>query len=82
MHLIEKISPGAQLFLLRAEEHRVISLDMSGKIRLMYFRDKLSLHQLAKRSGLSRNTIRKWVRAPETTSPARRWSITKSLARR
>lgn len=31
----------------------------------MYFRDELSLHQIAKRTGLSRNTIRKWVRAPE-----------------
>jgi transcriptional regulator with XRE-family HTH domain len=36
----------------------------------MYFRDKLSLHQIAKRTGLSRNTIRKWVRAPEATQPA------------
>jgi transposase-like protein len=43
---------------------------MMGKIRRMYFRDKLSLHQIAKRTGLSRNTIRKWVRAPEATQPA------------
>lgn len=27
-------------------------------------RDKLSLHEIAKRTGLSRNTIRKWLRAP------------------
>ncbi|WP_200893106.1 helix-turn-helix domain-containing protein, partial [Pseudomonas syringae] len=40
-----------------------------GKIRRMYFRDKLSLHQIAKRTGLSRNTIRKWLRAPETKQP-------------
>lgn len=33
-------------------------------------RDKLSLHQTAKRTGLSRNTIREWVRAPETTQAA------------
>ncbi|AYC35065.1 IS21 family transposase [Pseudomonas cavernae] len=41
-----------------------------GKIRRMYFRDKLSLHEITKRTGLARNTIRKWVRAPETKQPA------------
>jgi len=40
-------------------------MEMMGKIRRMYFRDKLSLHEIAKRTGLARNTIRKWVRAPE-----------------
>ncbi|WP_411736480.1 sigma factor-like helix-turn-helix DNA-binding protein [Pseudomonas monteilii] len=34
-------------------------MEMMGKIRRMYFRDKLSLHEIAKRTGLSRNTIRK-----------------------
>ncbi|KPB35614.1 ISPsy20, transposase IstB, transcriptional regulator [Pseudomonas savastanoi pv. phaseolicola] len=48
----------------------MISMEMLGKIRRMYFRDKLSLHQIAKRTGLSRNTIRKWVRAPEANQPA------------
>lgn len=32
----------------------MISVEMMGKIRRMYFRDKLSLHQIAKRTGLSR----------------------------
>jgi transposase len=45
-------------------------MEMLGKFRRMYFCDKLSLHQIAKRTGLSRNTIRKWVRAPEATQPA------------
>ena len=40
----------------------MISMEMMGKIRRMYFRDKLSLHEIAKRTGLARNTIRKWVR--------------------
>ncbi|RMU43493.1 hypothetical protein ALP29_05056 [Pseudomonas syringae pv. avii] len=53
----------------RAGDHQVISMEMMGKIRRMYFRDKLSLHQIAKRTGLSRNTIRKWLRAPETKQP-------------
>lgn len=47
----------------------MISMEMMGKIRRMYFRDKLSLHEIAKRTGLSRNTIRKWVRASESKQP-------------
>ncbi|MDT3244524.1 helix-turn-helix domain-containing protein, partial [Pseudomonas amygdali pv. morsprunorum] len=43
-----------------------------GKTRRMYLRDKLSVHQIAKRTGLSRNTIRKWIRAPETKQPVYR----------
>jgi transposase len=31
----------------------------------MYMRDKVSLHEIAKRTGLSRNTVRRWLRAPE-----------------
>jgi transposase len=44
-------------------------MEMLGKIRRMYFRDKLSLHEITKRTGLSRNTIRKWVREPEEAQP-------------
>jgi transposase len=43
----------------------VITMEMLGKIRRMYLRDKLSLHEIAKRTGLSRNTLRRWLRAPE-----------------
>lgn len=32
----------------------------------MYFRDKKSLHEIAKLTGMSRNTIRKWGREPKT----------------
>ncbi len=44
-------------------------MEMIGKIRRMYFRDKISLHEIAKRTSLSRNTVRKWLRAPETATP-------------
>ncbi len=47
----------------------MISMEMMGKIRRMYFRDQLSLHEITKRTGLSRNTIRKWIRALEATQP-------------
>jgi len=48
----------------------VISMEMMGKIRRMYFRDKLSLHEIAKRTGLARNTIRKWVRGMRLGIPS------------
>ena len=40
-------------------------MEMLGKIRRMHLRDKLSLHEIAKRTGLSRNTLRRWLRAPQ-----------------
>lgn len=33
-------------------EHRVISMEMMGKIRRMYFCDKLSLHEITRRTGV------------------------------
>jgi len=47
----------------------VITMEMTGKVRRMYFRDNMSLHEITKRTGLSRNTIRKWVRAPQEAMP-------------
>jgi len=44
-------------------------MEMLGKIRRMYLRDKLSLHEITKRTGLSRNTIRRWLRTPEEAPP-------------
>jgi len=44
-------------------------MEILGKIRRMYSRDKLSLHEIARRTGLSRNTIRKWLRAEEKAVP-------------
>jgi len=43
-------------------------MEMLGKIRRMYLRDDLSLHEIAKRTGLSRNTIRGWLRKSEEVS--------------
>jgi len=44
-------------------------MEMLGKIRRMHLRDKLSLHEITKRTGLSRNTIRRWLRTPEEVAP-------------
>jgi len=44
-------------------------MEMLGKIRRMYLRDKLSLHEITKRTGLSRNTIRRWLRDAKEAAP-------------
>ena len=46
-------------------------MEMLGKIRRMYLRDKMSLHEIAKRTGLSRDTIRKWLRGSGVAAPPR-----------
>ena len=52
---------------------------MIGKIRRMYYRDKLSLSEIARRTSLSRNTVKKWLRKPKGTEPhyRRRPSVNK-----
>ena len=42
----------------------MITMEMLGKIKRMHLRDKLSLHEITKRTGLARNTVRKWLRSP------------------
>lgn len=39
----------------------MITMEMFGKVKRMYTRDKKSLREIAKSTGLSRNTVRKWV---------------------
>ena len=43
----------------------MITIEMLGRIRRMYLRDKVSLHEITKRTGLSRNTVRRWLRTPQ-----------------
>jgi len=40
-----------------------------SKIRRMYFRDKLSINEIARRTSLSRNTVKRWLRKPGETDP-------------
>ena len=42
---------------------------MLAKIRRMYFRDKLSLREITRQTGLSRNTIRHWLRDEGAVEP-------------
>ena len=47
----------------------MITMEMLGKVRRMHLRDKLSLHEIAKRTGLARNTIRSWLRTTTEAGP-------------
>lgn len=48
----------------------MINVGILAKIRRMHFRDgMLSLREVAKRTGLSRNIIRRWLRQPDVTEP-------------
>ena len=47
---------------------------MVGKIRRMYFRDAMSVREIVRRTGLSRNTVRTWLRAPSEREPRYRRS--------
>ena len=42
----------------------MITMEMLGKIRRMHVRDKMSVRAIAKRTGLSRNTLQKWLQTP------------------
>ena len=35
----------------------------------MHFRDQLSINEIAKRTSLFRNTVKKWLRKPNGTDP-------------
>lgn len=44
-------------------------MGMLAKIRRMYFRDQLSLREISRRTGLSRNTVKHWLRQDGMSEP-------------
>ena len=44
-------------------------MDMIGKIRRLHARDKLSQREIARKTGLSRNTVSKWLGNPPGNPP-------------
>ena len=44
-------------------------MDMIGRIRRLHTRDKLSEREIARKTGLSRNTISKWLHASVKEAP-------------
>lgn len=47
-------------------------MNLLGKIRRLYFRDGLSISDIECRTGITRKTIRKWLKAPEGVEPSYR----------
>lgn len=54
-------------------------MGMLAKIRRMYYREHLSIRGIARRTGLSRNTVRDWLRQSQVVEPeyAKREVLTK-----
>ena len=44
-------------------------MDMLGKVRRMRMRNKISISEIAKHTGLARNTIKKWLHALGSMTP-------------
>ena len=44
-------------------------MDMIGKVRRIKLRDKFSTSAIAKLTRLSRNTVKKWLKAPGSKAP-------------
>ena len=47
----------------------MISVGMLAKIRRMHLRDGMSIREVCRRTGLSRNTVRNWLRQDGVTEP-------------
>ena len=43
----------------------MITMVMYAKIRRMFFREHLSISEIGRRTSLSRNTIKKWLKTPD-----------------
>lgn len=49
-------------------------MEMLGKVRRMHYRDGLSRSEIARRTGLSRTTVRKWLGEAKAAEPRYRRS--------
>ena len=47
----------------------MIKVGTLAKIRRLYLRDKLPIKEICRQTGLSRNTVRAWLREPEMIEP-------------
>ena len=47
----------------------MITVGMLAKIRRMHIRDQLGVREIARRTGLSRNTVRNWLRQKDVVEP-------------
>ena len=47
-------------------------MEVLGKIRRLYYRDGLSFSEIARKTGYTRNTVKRWLKAPEGVKPGYR----------
>ena len=47
----------------------MITVGMLAKIRRMHLREHLSIREIARKTGLARNTVRDWLRQPRLVEP-------------
>ncbi len=47
-------------------------MNLLGKVRRLYYRDRLTLSEIERRTCLTRKTVRKWLSAPEGVEPTYR----------
>ena len=47
----------------------MIKVGTLAKIRRLYFRDKQSIKEICRQTGMARNTFRSWLRDPEMVEP-------------
>ena len=58
----------------------MITMALKGKIRALREREGKSISEIARRTSLSRNTIKKWLKAPAEAQPKyRRQSVASKL---
>jgi transposase len=50
-------------------DKEMITMKQLGKVRRLYYRDGLSLSEIERRTGLTRKTVRIWLKAAEGTAP-------------
>jgi transposase len=60
----------------------MITMKLLGKIRRLYYRDGLTYSEIARKTGIARNTVKRWLKTPEGTEPSyrRRTAETKIAA--
>ena len=53
----------------------MITMEKLGRLRRLYYRDGLSLSQIARKTGFARNTVKTWLKAAEGVEPKYRRRI-------
>ena len=48
---------------------KVITMRIKTKIRTLRLREGKSISEIARRTGLARNTVKKWLKEPEEAEP-------------